>query len=283
MARNLVGYFCQGEGKRFGGTRCNYLTHATSECTLLKEFELHEVFERGRCEPIEMLRRAIQKHLEKYRDVVDPGEYIESMAFEISVRLKSKRLTQGYKIYVLKGYINKAVYCSVIEMLQREHPLVKRQCGHCKYLSQSRPYSCQRATIITSEEGEVANPHYGSERKLTERACKKGFEPIETSSIEVSPDVPQPLIASEIDSTGILLADMTKMLAEGVERSQDQKTKKQNERRYIVFCQLIDLLMKGSSRQEAVKTIASTLDVSVKTINRELLEIREFFKQEGVF
>ena len=129
----------------------------------------------------------------------------------------------------------------------------------------------------------MANPHYGSERKLTERACKKGFEPVETTSIEVSPDVPQPLIASEVDYSGILLAEMTKLLAEGVERSQEQKTKKQNERRYIVFCQLIDLLMKGSSRQKAVKTIASTLDVSVKTINRELLEIREFFKREGVF
>ena len=90
MARNLVGYFCKGEGKRFGGTLCGYFTHVTTECTLLKEFELHEVFEKGRCEPFEMLRRAIQKHLEKYRDVVDPGEYIESMAFEISERLKSK-------------------------------------------------------------------------------------------------------------------------------------------------------------------------------------------------
>jgi hypothetical protein len=283
MTRNLVGYFCQGEGKRFGGIRCDYFIHATSECTLLKEFELYEVFEKGRCEPFEMLKRALEKHLEKYRDIVDPGEHIEPMAFEILERLKSKRLTQGHKIYVLKGYINKAVYCSVIEMLQREEPLVKRQCGSCRYLSQSKPHICQRATIFTSEKGEVANPYYESKRKLTERACKKGFEPVETTSIDASPDIPQSLIASEVDYTGILLADMTRLLAEGVERSEDQKTKRQEERRYIVFCQLIDLLMKGISQKEALKIIAATLDVSVKTINRELLEIRKFFKRESVF
>jgi hypothetical protein len=76
---------------------------------------------------------------------------------------------------------------------------------------------------------------------------------------------------------------MTKILAEGVEYPKDPKTRKHFERQYIVFCKLIDLLKNGIPRKKAVKTIAVTLGVSVKTINRELLEIREFFKRKGVF
>ena len=103
---------------------------------LLRDGDLAEVFAKGRCAPAEMLKRAIAKHLEKYRDLVDPAEYLESMAFELAARIKPKRLRQGYNLYVLKGDLNKTVYCSAIEMLRREEPMVKRQCGYCKYISQ---------------------------------------------------------------------------------------------------------------------------------------------------
>jgi hypothetical protein len=283
LAKDLVQVFCKGEGTRFGGIWCEFYQRDSGECRLLKDFELQEIFEKGRCTPSEILQRALAKHLEKYRDRLDPAEHIESMAFEIAVRLSLKRLTQGYELYVLQGYINRTVYCSVIQMLRREDPLVKRQCGSCKHLSRSRPSICQRQTIPDSRHGKQPHPYYGTPRNLTDRACKEGFDTFETASIEASPEIHQPLIAAEPDMTGILLADMLALLSKRRANAEDSRAKKHYERQYLVFCQLLDLLKQGHSQKEAIGVIAVTLGVSVKTIQRELSAIKEFFTHEGVF
>lgn len=284
MARNLIRYFCKGTGRRFDGIACEHYHHTTAECALLRKFGLNEIFEKGRCDPFEMLKKAVEKHLKKYRDIVNPGEHVEAIAFELLDRVKRQRLRQGFKIYVLKGYINKSAYSEVTGMLHHETTIVRRQCGYCKYLSQSKPYICLRETIVTSEQGEIENPYYGNTRKLTKKACKEGFEPLENTSIDFSGDVSLPAIIPEPNYTaGILLADMTKMLAERAERAQDRKTRKRYDRQYAGFCKLLDLLKKGIPKKEAVKLIADALGVSVKTTDRELLEIREFFNKEGVF
>lgn len=284
MARNLVDYFCEGLGRRFGGIPCEHYHPSTGECTLLKQFVLKEIFEKGRCQPFEILKRAVQKHLEKYRDLVNPGEHVDAMAFELSERIKRQRLRQGFKIYVLKGYINKTIYAEVTGMLHHETAIVRRQCGYCKHLSQSKPYTCLQETIVTTKDGEIENPHYGNTRKFIEKACKDGFEPLEDTSIETSEQIAQSPVVFPPDYTpGMLFADMTKMLTDRIERAQDHKTRKRYDRQYVGFCKLLDLLRKGIPKKEANKMIAETLGVSAKTIDREFQEIREFFCREGVF
>jgi hypothetical protein len=282
MARDLIKVFCKGEGKRFAGIVCRYFDLETHECRLLREFDLKEIFENGRCAPLEMVKRALSKHLDKYRDVIQPSEHLKAMAFEIATRLASKRLNQGFQIYVLQGYINRTVYCSVIEMLRREDPLMKRQCGNCKNLSLSRPHTCQCETIITPTEGEQPNPIYNMPRNFTDRACQYGFDPIETTSIDASPMIRSSLQTTHLNTTGILVADMMNMLAHRAEEAVDRRTKKRHNRQHLVFCQLITMMEQGATQNEAVSNIAEALEVSEKTIHREISELKAFFQEKDV-
>lgn len=282
MAHDLMNVFCKGEGRRFGGAVCPYFEADTGECRLLRDDDLREVFEKGRCTPFEMVKRALSKHLEKYRDVVHPAEHLDAMAFEVAVRLTSKRLKQGFQIYVLQGYINRTVYCSVIEMLRREDPLVKRQCGTCRHLSRSRPSRCQRPTIMSPGEGEQDNPLYDTPRNQTDRACKHGFEPVESISLEDSPAISASLQAAEADTSEILLVDMIKLLAKRASEAVRGRARKRADRQYLVFCQLAERCKDGETHQDAVRGIAEDFGVSVKTIQREISELKAFFTQEGV-
>ena len=263
MARDLIIVFCEGEGRRFGGMVCKHFNAETNECRLLREHELNIVFEKGRCVPSDMVKRALSKHLEKYRDVLDPSEHLEAMAFEIASRLTVKRLKQGFQIYVLQGYINRTVYCSVIELLRKEEPLVKRQCGNCRHLSHSRPYCCQRPTVTTPADGERDNELYDTPRNITDRACRYGFEPVETTSLDASPGLSDSTHTTELDTSGILLADMIALLARRAADIDDNRAKKRADRQYLVFCQLLERCKQGHTHQEAVKAIADIIGVSV--------------------
>jgi hypothetical protein len=282
MARDVMNVFCKGEGRRFGGTVCQYFEADTGECRLLRDDELKGIFEEGRCTPFEMVKRALSRHLEKYRDVINPIEHLDAMAFEVAFRLTSKRLKQGFQIYVLQGYINRTVYCSVIEMLRREDPLVKRQCGTCKQLSPSRPHVCQRTSLISPTEGELDNPFYETRRNQTDKACKYGFEPMETTSLDASPGLSSSLQSAQLDISQILISDMIRVLAQRASEAEGKRARKRAERQYVVFCQLVERCKRGESHQEAVKAIAGDLGVSIKTIQRETSEVKSFFVQAGV-
>lgn len=282
MARDLLTVFCRGEGRRFGGQVCEFLDAPTGQCRLLRDHALNAVFEQGRCAPFEMVTRALAKHLDKYRDVLEPGEHRDAMAFEIAVRLTEKRLNKGFQIYVLQGYINRTVYCSVIEFLRREDPLVKKQCGNCRHLSLARPYICQRVTVITPAHGEEDNRWYDSPRNITDRACQYGFETVETFSADAAPAYSAPVRTTEMNTSGLLLNDMVALLARRAGELDPGRAKRRADRQYVVFAQLLERCGQGETHQEAVSAIADDLAVSVKTIQREISEIRTFFEREGV-
>jgi hypothetical protein len=182
----------------------------------------------------------------------------------------------------LQGYINRAAYCGVIEMLQREHPFTKRVCGACHYLSQTRPPLCQRPTITLNTTGEQPNPYYDQPRNLTDRACQEGFGAFETTSLENIPETPSVSAISMPDGSGLLLDDMLTLLANRPAHQTDPRLKKRYERQYVIFCRFLVLLNEGYLHQEAMDVIASESGVSLKTIQREITDIREFFQQEGV-
>ena len=61
----------------------------------------------------------------RYKDVINVQEYVSSIAFVLSKRLKDIRLKKGYNLAVLIGYIKKAAYTEVILFLQNEGLLEK--------------------------------------------------------------------------------------------------------------------------------------------------------------
>lgn len=282
MSRDLVTCYCHGDCRQFQHQPCEFYQPDDHTCRLLCEGELNRILEQGRCAPYEILKRAVAKHLDKYRDVVDPSDNLDALTFEIAVRLRPQRLTQGFELYVLQGYINRAAYCGVIEMLQREHPFTKRVCGACRYLSLTRPPLCQRVMLVNNTAGEYPNPYYDQPRNLTDRACQDGFDALETTSLEDIAERPHVSATSMPDDSKLLLDDMFTLLSRRPAQQTDPRLKRRYERQYVIFCRFLDLLNEGYLHQEAMDVIAAESGVSLKTIQREITDIREFFRQEGV-
>jgi hypothetical protein len=264
----LIALFCKGEDKRFGGIRCEYYED-TGECKLLTgNKEMRDIFENGRCQPSVMLKDAVERNLDDYRDKIDPKDHIESMAFEISERIKKKCLNCP-KLPFLKSYINKAAYTAVIGMLIKEGFLFRRVCGNCGYLSKSRPYVCNRP-YIKKEGKRIENPLYGERRELASRACEEGFEP-------PVPPGPQPPVPPQNEYI-LLLERIRKLLEERIKNELNENTKRKYMRQHLVFCRFATLLREGYSETKALKAIAKKLGKHVRTIRRDFTEIREFLK-----
>ena len=92
---DLVRLFCAGVGNRFGGAVCGFYVRLTAECNLLKKEKLDPIFKNGRCNPYRFLESAIRKNLMKYKDIIHVQEYVSSIAFVLSNRLKDIRLKKG--------------------------------------------------------------------------------------------------------------------------------------------------------------------------------------------
>ncbi len=269
MAKDLIALFCKGEGRRFNGIRCEHYEIFTKECRLLKKDTMEDIFEKGRCKPSVMAENAVRRNLYLYRDKINPKEYL-SMVWEVCKMIKKKRLRTPI-LPVLIGYINKTAYTEVIRKLIEMCILVKGECGNCVHLSASEPSVCQRAYIIKDGE-KLQNPLYGEKRNPSDRACKDGFEPYEFNG-EV-PDI-------EGAEEGFpIIIDMQKLLIQRTEKAKDENTKKRYERQYVVFCRFAMLIQEGYSEKEALKIIAEKFDppVSVKTVERDMAEVREFLK-----
>ena len=111
---DLIRSICGGAGNRFKGSRCHYYEPSTGDCSLLKEGKMDTLFEENpRCNPKRMLEAAVSKNYRRYKDSINPADYITATAFTLLERLKEKRLTRGYNLAVLHGYINQAAYNEV--------------------------------------------------------------------------------------------------------------------------------------------------------------------------
>lgn len=280
---DLVALFCKGEGERFRRLCKHYDTDA-DECRLLRGKPMKHVFEKGRCEPYEMLKRAVTLNLYEYTDRIDPKDHIEPTTFLTSVRIKEKSLTYP-KLPVLKAYINRAAYNDVIELLITEGALWPRNCGVCVYLSwPKKPHLCQRAYITVDGE-KVGNLHYKEKRNPSDTACKEGFQkplirplPSKDEDDEDEGWEPGPSAESEEEEVIIILT-MKKALSERADSATNENMRRKYERQYVVFCRFVQLAQEGYSSKDALKQIAEDLEVSLRTVERGMDDIWEFFKQ----
>lgn len=270
---DLIAVFCQGCDPRFQRRCCEFYQQLLRECHLLKEFILQAIFEKGRCLPEKLLKTAIAVNLSEYAELVRVEDYLDALAFESAERLKPTRLQQGFNLAVLKGYINVAAYRSVRETLEKDGVLQKRICGHCLYLSPSKPTICQRETITTGA-GDAPHEFFEQKRFPSDRACKHGFEPLTFESTEGK----EPF---EVETNAQRLLLVAKYLQDRIAQAQGD-AKKRCDRQYLVFCRLVHWLGQTSAWDDEKAQLAATIGVSIKTIDRDIQELVEILEEQDV-
>ena len=292
---DLVRLICAGAGNRFGEIVCEYYIRLTAECDLLKKEKLDPIFKNGRCNPYHFLKLAIKKNLMRYKDVINVQEYVSSMAFVLSKRLKDIRLKKGYNLAVLIGYIKKAAYTEVILFLQNEGLLKKKICGNCIFLSELKPYVCRRENIEVIENGVrelKPNPFYLKERNKTDK-CQEGFKPHAFVSINkdddhnaednFQSDVSEKLSDhSAVENIGdrLEIEKIREILKKRAIDTKHSNTKKIYKRQHNVFINLYHYISEGYSVGEAIQLIAGKIGKNVKTIERDINDIRTFLTKE---
>ncbi len=148
-----------------------------------------------------------------------------------------------------------------------------------------KPYICQNEG--NTIEGN-RNEFFQKERKRNDKACDY-FE-----KIRVYADTEKNLGDERIDifetikdeTTEIepeekfYFNDIRKLLKNRISESKSENNKKVFKRHYTVIVSLYHYLSHGYSIQKAKQVIAEKLDKNVKTIDRDLKEIREYLPEE---
>lgn len=294
MAKSdVVNSICQGEEKRFRGEVCEYYDQNTKACTLLRDEPLQVVFEKGRCQPFEnIVRKQVIKYLRefKYQESLENMTRIaESIAEQY---IKPARL-RVHTLPALLRFIATIVFRKVIDRLEEEGVLPKKECGACRHLSQAEPYFCERAMLIINEQ-EILNPHYRETRNPSDYACKNGFEPYTFQSLEsLQQNGPQSKKFLE-NVTSSADDDVTEfhvyvwvehhrfLLKERQKQATGEKQKIYHRQR-SVFLRLTQLILReGKTRNEAIAVIARELGYSRKQIRRDVDALEKFLCAQNV-
>ena len=292
---DLVRTVCAGAGDRFGGVVCEHYDRLTGDCDLLKQSKIEQIFDKGRCHPRRIMTSAVKRNLSKYKDLIHVQDYLSSIVFTLWNRLKDIRFKKGHSLPVLIGYINRASYTEVILSLQSEGLLTRKMCGFCVFLSELEPYVCKRETVSVTNDGVTQlkeNPFYLKERKTTDK-CQEGFQPYTLLSIEEDKNdnsantynspLPETLrdagtVAKSEDT--IEIEELKDLLKKRAASTKHANTKKIYKRQHNVFITLYHYLSEGYSIPKAMQLIATKIGKNVKTIERDLDEIRAFLSRE---
>ncbi len=288
LKKDLIAQLCRGEGKRFKG-RCQYYLPLSDECRLLKNHELREVFNKGRCNPYERLKEAVVRFLRTYKDINEPKDHLESMTTELSVRMREKRLEKGWTLAFLLSYVRNAARNEVIYRRQKDKELLKKVCRHCWHLSLSKPHTCQRPTIRTPEGEEIENSRYNQKRNLYDPACE-GFKPRPHRDISLDEIPPPSIEPTEIDVSKSsedyepeyeMVISIQRLFSER-EATAKGKRKDINKRQYLIMCRLIQLIEDGCTQREAMQRIDEELGIHKRMRERDLEAIRKVLLEKGV-
>ena len=292
---DLIRLVCAGAGQRFGGVSCEYYVPLAGECDLLKQSKIETIFEKGRCNPRSIMTSAVKRNLFRYKDLIQVHEHLSTTVFTLSNRLKDIRLQKGHSLAVLIGYINRASYTEVIQSLQGEGLLAKKICGFCVFLSELEPYVCRRETVPLTNDGVTElkeNPFYLKERKTTDK-CREGFKAYAFLSIDGdknddAEDAHNPPLAETLGDAAsadkaedrIEIEELKDLLRKRAATTKHGNTRKIYKRQHNVFISLYHYLSEGYSIPRAMQLIASKIGKNIKTIERDLDEIRAFLNRE---
>ena len=229
----------------------------------------------------------MKRNLKKYEDIVEPTDfksYVKSISFIIYNNLKESSLKIGFNLPTLLGYIRKTAYIEVLQVLIKDGFLVRKQCGNCISLSVIRPYICQnQGSLIEGNR----NNYYLKERKINDKSCdlfekKEIFVDNEKSlggkKVDLIDAVVDEGTESEVERK-FELNDILNLLKNRIAESKSENSKKIFKRHYAIIVNLYHYLTYGYSIQKAKQVIAEKINKNVKTIDRDLKEIREYLPE----
>ncbi|GAK50031.1 hypothetical protein U14_01256 [Candidatus Moduliflexus flocculans] len=121
MSKDLITEYCKGQS-RFPSW-CGDFDVFSQECDLLTNRLMQDIFERGRCQPDEMVKAAVRGRLAYFNDRLPQdvkAEYENALPFEIAENIKRQQLKKGASLPVLKGYINRTVFFEIPKVLAKD-------------------------------------------------------------------------------------------------------------------------------------------------------------------
>lgn len=272
----LIQSLCGKSNKLFGGRSCEFYDHIHTECQLLREKKMHEFWEKCRSRPFEMMYESTKVHIQRFKRIYKrlPIDDKEDINFEeIVTRLRKYGLKENFNIVGWRRYMNLTVYREVKKYLAKKGWIPKEaQCGTCKYLPESPPYTCRKT-------GEVRNK---GDQTCEEYAQKIPFiDENDDTNMFVSGSAGD--ITDAIDEKD-LIAKVLKVLKERIEDSEPGSKKNSvHERQYETIINFLHLFSEEDiSEKDAVKFRAKECKKDVKTIQRDLTAIREFLEKMSI-
>lgn len=284
------------------GKVCSHFDKVTKECILLRNGTVRDVFKKEtNCYPgfiKQTIEVAVKIYLKKPFNKDDMHEIINNMWVKLlkepdkkkSKDKKPGKLKNGYNIENLKSYIRSACYYETCSFF-------KKICRRCIYLPLSKPYLCQRETILTGK-GEQPNPLYGKVRRPSDPKCKEGFKAFpdqslsqpdsddETSSFIIDAQgqrVTRSSIGTSITKPGNQaeedLQEAVKKIENRIYRTKNSEKKEIYERQHRVFMNIIDLSGQSPNRTHSIKVIAKKFKETEKKIWLDWKEIKNFLKE----
>lgn len=272
---------CGKGNKRFGGVSCEYYFHSVMQCMLLKEHRIKELWEKCRINHLELLYNAVMAHLarfkQRYRKL--PIDEQEDVDFDQIIRcLKAQEDKKRFDISTLndwRKYIGKAAYLEIRRIFIKRGLIPKEaRCGICRYLPQTKPYICLKKREV---------------RKKTNPACdeyrrRDVIIPVADDEIEHEQIKSFILPNSEENNEEITIESAINALNERIRQTKPgTKEREKSERQYEVFFNLCHLMSDGHSKEEAKNILADNYGISLKTIARDINEIKEFLEKMFIF
>ncbi len=292
----LIEAICGSAGKKFDRTSCLYYAHVPAkQCRLLKELRMEGFWEQCRGAYF-ILYEAVQVWSKRFQARYPglPIDEAEDFDFQGVIRRLQKQKVDVENLAAWYKYVNKTVYLEIKKtLIQRGLIPEKRNCGSCKYLSESKPYVC----IKTGKAGKKTDPpckayslniaYFMSIDEESSSGNGHNQQPPDRLFLEVMTTknhevkTPETLILAKEEKERSALAAILAMLAQRPDKEKPGSKKgKKYQRHYTVFSNIISLLAKGIPKEAAVKNLAKKMSVNEKTIRRDIAEIKHFLREK---
>jgi len=275
---NLIRKYCKGEGESFVGTPCARFSPLTSECKILKEGHLNDIFSE-RCKPYNLLVNSIKRELKR--------KGLERFDSDVKTHLIYNRLARrerinldraGYNLNGLHKYLYKCAIRAVAEIPRR----VRKKCGECEYLhGDKRELFCSVLEIFNRQtQAFEPNPFFMQKRTKRDKGCE-GFKTKEMLPHGGEKEAPDPISIEE----ELVTKDKQYKFLTYLQEAQDaeEEGSKQYEickRQKDIFLLKANLVLEfGLDHKEADKKIMEILNINEKMLQRDNKDLLKKWKE----
>lgn len=293
--RKSLGTF-RGCGDGNPTASCEHYDPSAGECLLLRERRMDEFWEKGRCLPFGMLYRSVSDCLSRLKRTYRylPIDEAEDVDFgRLAARLRKQGLRREFNLTGWRKYVNKAVRREITWILAGRGLIPRRtECGTCRHLTLSRPRVCLKTGESRKKSQTICDSYAWHSHMFVsadpEALVVPGNLPVAGRRRGAGGDgteTPATLLEDKEEGKRIfLMRDALARRAEAAEAGSVRK--KRYERQYEVFSNLLSLFSQGVPRKRVCTVLEEKTGIRVRTIRRDLEEIRLFLKnnhEDGVF